>query len=1050
MKKYLIYIVPITLIYISNNIYSLDGIFIPKIPEKSEVVDLKKKINNEQIEQEKMIFRSIFDLHFKNWKEEFNREIEYEDFKSNKNDKVDVDENNRVKEEKFNKVLDFLNKRIEIKHNKIIQAEASFKLALYSYFTKKIDALKAIDILEKGLSGFPVNEDNLRLFIRMNLFIADLLLSNDKHKEAQNYFKAIVLQKLDANIYREEIVRAFIGLGDTYYSIFQFKEASKYYLKAKDFSDKGWMLSEEKLAFLLGEINIRLLWSTFRNADYKKSSEYAYQFSREKGRFEKYFKENIMNDIIRVGAISLYECKDLEFYKKIASDSFAGDFAKKMIVKSFYYFASAGYPYEVEKYARAVENRFYSSREFPSFIKAFLLSLKQANNMNKYYELSYFGSAFIAKDSVWKSRLVLTQEEEDFRRELIADLSDESAKYYYNMGLQNHLRSDFLKSAEIYSSRLNESFSFDAKGILYQSYAQSLFKAQEFDLAIKASEESLKYPLDVYSKKISWFQLLNITRMQTENTKDTHTLEYKKYESIVDGFNSNFPLDPESRTALFESGKRAEILGDFINAKDRYERILSSPPLESYEQSNVEKNKVSLALALLLQRMNPENKDVMDSAGNLEKYIKDYSVSKFAQNIVHLTNHKIAIEYAKSIKSEGKIRESAKFLEMWSKNYNHNPNITEVLVESISIYAELQDWDYILNLTRYFEDKILDLNKVYILILWQAKALDALLQFRVAAQTYEKAFDLSNNKIDNKLMLSALERSSEIYQYLFMNEDSIRVKNKLYQLLIKVEIDPIKLAKFEYKYGEYLLENKKYDLSRKIFLNGLKRKKLNKDLFEKIEIGLLNSNLSLEKNPTVYENKIIKFLENHLSFVEKDNSESSKNILLSLINSSNKYDQMKLDNEILYLSENLNLKHIQKIESTLNFIKARLKVLKKSTKLINEYNDTEVLYGKILLNLAGYYRQVYYKIHKNDNYLVKADQIYIEAKKYLYNALMNEDLGSEQKLIVSMELSRFGKRDFFIKPEINIEDFTSEAALYNLVDENLKSSKYIAKEYDKK
>ncbi|BBH51833.1 tetratricopeptide repeat protein [Fluviispira sanaruensis] len=1040
------------ILMIPEFIYADENIFIPKIPEKSETVDPKKYLNIEQMEHEKLIFRNIFDLHFKNWKEEFNREIEYEDFKSASNEKMMIEENNRVKEEKFSKVIEFLSQRIQINHNKIIQAEASFKLALYSYFAKKMDANKAIDVLQKGLNKFPVNSENMRLFIRMSLFTADLLLANERYDEAQKYYDAIVLQKVDANVFREELVRSFVGLGDTYYAHFQFKKAGNSYLHAQEIAKAGWLLDEERLAFLLAEIKIRLLWATFRSADYIQSSEYAYQLAREKVRYEKYFKDNILNDIIRVGAISLYERKDLDFYKKISSDLFAGDFAKKMVVKSFYYFSAAGFANQVEKYANAVKDKFYSSRELVGFVKAYLFALKKLNNMNKYFEISYYGTAYISKDSIWKSRFVLSQDEEEVRRDLISELSEDAAKYYYNLGLQNHSRIEFLKSAEIYSARLKENFRLDSKGILLQSYAQSLYQAQEYDLAIQASEESLKYPLEDYLKKVSWFQLINISHAKSGNSIDTKSKEYLLYEKFVDGFVAYFPLDPESRFALFESAKRAEFLGDLSNAKDRYERILSSPPLESQEQSNNEKNKVSLALALLLKKMGVENKDVMDSAGNLENYIKDYTVTKMAEDVVRMTNQAIAIEYAKQLKKDGKIRDAAKFLEMWSRNYVQNPEMSLVLLQSISEFAQLQDWEHILNITLNFQNIISDPNKLSALMFWQAKAQDMLLQFKAAALTYEKVFDSVKNtkKYDYILMKSSLERSAELFSFLNKIDDQARVSSKLYTVIMKSEKDQLKIAQFEIDLAELLFLNLQYAQSKNVLNVAMSRKKLSRKMNNKITIGLLKANLFINKNSWKYENDILRFIEINSGLKDKNKDEIDPYLLTSLLVEVNRFDEENFNNEVLIFKNDFSINRLRNIENIKNSIGSRLNVISKSKSLIKEAIITEILYAKLLTQTADLYTQLYYNKKAVDAYLLKANQFNLSARQHFYHALMSDQLSSGQKLLISMELSKFGKRDFSIPPEINIEDFTSDSALYNSISENLNSNNFLVKDEEKK
>ena len=66
----------------------------------------------------------------------------------------------------------------------------------------------------------------------------------------------------------------------------------------------------------------------------------------------------MLDDVVRVGALSLYESRQQDFYLKLAKDKAAGDFAKRMIINSFYYFTAAGYLILWKKLLKLLQKNF--------------------------------------------------------------------------------------------------------------------------------------------------------------------------------------------------------------------------------------------------------------------------------------------------------------------------------------------------------------------------------------------------------------------------------------------------------------------------------------------------------------------------------------------------------------------------------------------------------------------------------------------------------------------------------------------------------------------
>ncbi len=1004
--------------------YCEEKYFVPVLTDETKYFTKKEELNYKNDEQIKSIFKGIFDLHFDTWKEEFKREINLNERNYNDIDKLEINNNKIIEEEKLNKSIEILKSVIKANKSPLPYAEACFKLALFSYVTHKLDAEKSREILDDGLKIPSLPSENKKLFVRMNLLAGSLALSKEKFNDAKKYYNEIFKIKLEPEEFREEMIRAYIGYGDAEFELYHFSEAHILYKKGLFFSKSFIGYSENKYTLLIAEIKLRLLWSSYRNADYKLATEYAQEIAREKGRYDNLLPKKVIEDVIRIGALSLFERKDANFYKILAQDKAAGDFAKKMIINSFYNFTSAGYASDVEKYAKQIETQFYTSRLFPYFVKARLVALNKENNINKYNQLSYYGSAFIAKNSLWKSRFILSEMEEEDRRAMINNVSLQAGNYYYNLGLGTKSRNDFLKSAEIYYARIQESFEGDLRGILFQSYAQSLMMAGDYKLAWEASEESLRQPLSEENLKISWFQLVNISRLQSEDELDTKSEAFKKYEKAVDGYIAHFPIDPQARLSLFESAKRAELLNDYDNARDRYEKILSSPPLYFKEQSQEEKDKVSLSLANLYIKMGSKDKEIPDAAGSLEKISNENNVSKIVQKVVIIANFSLAAFYAKKLKERGEFINSAKFLELWAKNYSNNPNSPEAILLAIKEFAAMQNWEHVQALSAYFIKNNSSNQMLNEAMFWQARSSDMLLQFSLASSLYDKSAYNDDAYPSKGQKIFALKRAAEIYQLFQKHEDAARLLEKRAALDSNEKENENELAMIEFTSAQKYFDLKQYKKAEKLYQKILKRKSINREMKENANIGILSIALYLNKNRKASENKFDNYISNIL--IEANKNKNKNQTLINIANKSimrvNTFDDEMFDFENYKNFSEINLNNINNMNLNKGYLEKRSFYMKNFPIANKALVQTNTLLGKMSSIIADSYVEYYKKGHKKDSYLIISNQLQTEAKKYLYYALSNIENNSQEKLLLSSLLSRYTQRDFKISPEAKIQE----------------------------
>ncbi|APJ02655.1 hypothetical protein [Silvanigrella aquatica] len=1029
MKK----IILLAILIFQFRIYADDNYFKPVFNDENNYLSKKEKFNYENNLEIKRIFRDIFDLHFEVWKEEFKRQINSSEKKFNYQDNLKLDNNKAIEDEKIEKSLHILYGIIDSENNSLAYAEACFKLALFGYYTKKLNAVQAVGILENGLKTPFLAKDNKKLYVRMNLFAGSLSIASENYSAAKKYYNSILKMYLDPDEFREEKMRAFIGYGDAEFELFHFGEALNVYKKGYVYGKKFIEINENAYVLLIGEIKLRLLWAAYRNANYAAAIEFAQDFAREKQRYDNLISQHVLEDVVRVAAISLYERHNLDSYLALANDKGAGDFGKKMIINSFYYFTYSGNPKEVETYAKPIEQLFYSSRLLPYFIKARLIALNYDNNKDKLNELAYLGTAFIEKKSIWFNRFSLNKFEEENRQEMIKIYSIDAGNYYYNLGMITKSRSAFLKSAQIYHSRILENFPGDLRGVLFQSFAQSLMMGEDYKLAWEAIEESLKQPLTEDNLKTAWFLMVNIARVQSQDARDTSADEFKKYENAVDGYIAHFPADFQARIALFESAKRAEELNDLANARNRYEKILSCPPLFFKEQDQEEKDKVSLALARLFQKMDAEDKSVADGAGTLEKIAQDNKISDTVHKVVMLANYNSAIEYAKKLKTNGEMLKSAKFLDLWSKNYLNNPNVGDALIQSMKEFAALQNWEHVNTLALYFSMNLPSNKRINEAIFWQAKSSDKLLQFSLASLLYDKSSYNDDIFPSNEQKKFALKRASEIYQMLNKSEDAARMLEKLSLIDFKSKENNNEIAKIEIESANKYFASKQYIISGKLYQKVLRRNNIEENLKNSANIGLMAVNLYLNKNRNISENK----LDNFIKLLLEKNKISLKNENLKLINNAvflaNNFDEQEFDKANDKNFSQISLKNIKNMINSKNFIKKRSDTLRNYKLLKEPFVHTNLILGKMSLSLSDSYSLLYKGGERKDIYLLSSNQLKNEAKKYLYEGLTQVENNSDDQIGISNLLDRYTNRKFHVFPEAKIQDEQSPSYILEIL-----------------
>jgi hypothetical protein len=496
---------------------------------------------------------------------------------------------------------------------------------------------------------------------------------------------------------------------------------------------------------------------------------------------------------------------------------------------------------------------------------------------------------------------------------------------------------------------------------------------------------------------------VKIARIQSKDCSDDLTPEFQRYEKAVRNYFTHFPDDPQARMALFESAKRSEILKNYETSRQKYEKILSAPPLSLKEDDIKEKNKVFLSLAQLYLKMGNNS---LYEAFDLESSALEKNLSKQVMEEVFRTNYNLAIKQVKLLQKEGKIKNAAQFLALWAKNYSLNPYSPDALIQSIEEFGSLQEWNAVLQWTDFFEKKYSKNKKAQEALFWKAKALDMLLQFSKASRLYEKFSSQKKEHLNDKKRIFALTRAFEIYESFSKKEDALRVF---------VELSQIKnQKKIEIEFGKKLFYLEDYEKSKLFFKKYLSSKLKDSKDFKEAKIFYLASCFYNEKNrPGLQKefNKEIIYLTN-IKYQKKyrDKIISFMELFLKL-----NYDNFIIEKD--HILEKKSLEKIKDLEIQRELINKIFKNLKKGGYEKNFLYSTGKLFSKLSDFLSKKYSKYFYSKEKNDDFLKKSSSLKDESKKMLYELINYTNDSLEEKSIVSSMLYEYTKRNFNITPK---------------------------------
>ncbi len=909
-------------------------------------------------------------------------------------EKKEIDRNKQALNINLSKYKIILNDVIKKNESKFIVSEAYFRLSLITIEEDSKNLSSAINFLKKGLKNIDGQSESLDLYIKMNYLAGTLYLLTEDYSEAGSLYKKVIVainENGDAQLYAEEKIRSLIGKGDCDYLQLNFSSAFKSYQSAKEVLKKSINLYQKIQQNFEVLLDFRMILSSYRDGNYELAMSGIKNYSYKKEKFKKYIDSTSLKYLMNISGASLYELKNKTLFKEIAEDKIYGDFGKEIILKSFPLFLEAGESKFINEVAQSVKDNFYNSIYYYLFLKNWIEINKDNANKEHFFQVCYFSSTEISKNSLWRQKFILNKNQDDLRKEIVLKYSLPAAEFYYKQGLQNKTKISFIMSAEIYKSRIDEDDEKDNRGVLFQRYAGALFMAGNLQAALNAIDKGLEFRLEDSFLKSGLDLRVQIARELSSGSKTTTDENYQQYESAIDSFVTQFPKEPQARDGLFESAKRAENMDDFDNAKVRYERILSYISSSDDEFSLREKSKSIQALGAVLLKIKNSNLENVGIAAEFENYVSKFDTKNNAKSSMQAVNSKLAKNYYNKLNMDGKVLESADFLSSWAENNNKNPNSAEFYIDSMKTFAQLQEWKKVLLLAQNFSKLYPNNNRIFSAYFWQGKAYDNLLLFNLAAEYYVKSASCDEIFPSVKEKILAIDKAILIYKELYKLREtafSLEIKS---ELLFKNKANINEIAFTRMQAANIYFNLNEYKKSGNIYLSVSKIKEVEKNIKNESKINYLIVKLNEGKNvlPEI-DLMIYKYSKNKF--------------VINSINYMNNYDKNLFNELDDIFHTKINLKKLDEMNLISRRIEKRVKDL--------SFSDMYALLGKLNENLSANYAFAYYHGKKKEQYLKIAEIYKIEAKKFYTMALSKSKINDLNKMEIY-----FQARNYFSIPE---------------------------------
>lgn len=891
------------------------------------------------------------------------------------------------------------------------------------------DLKRAARILNDGLKQEENFDASPETRADLRVAIGDLALYSQNFEGAEKAYKeAIDLLSAEEFLGSPIRTQALIAIADLNFRTSRFDSATRQYTSVLHNISKAQGVQMQSQALLIPDVQARLVWSSFREGNYRGAARWAHEFTRVRFKYQSRMTEAVVNEVLRIGAVALYEQNDEKAFVAIASDSLAGELGKQLLVRSLEVYRTSGRESDVEPLARSIESYFFKSDLYLDFSIARAKSAEEHGEPAIFYPLAVRLVGEFGTSKPWVNSKALSRTEEEKRARLVKHLTEVAGEYFYKEAVQTQSSSSFAACAKLFSTRLEEADNRPVRGKFHLRAGQCLHQTREYEAAWMHAQKSLAYALDD-NELVAGYALHVLVARDSSRAAGFKEREQKRlrYEQSVDSYFAAYPNEQSAREAVFEFALAMQVEKKLEVARSHLERLLTSLPTspEGVEKALQEKALKALSNINVIES-NPEI--AARAQARVERFTERSDLSEEALQVIGVSNSTTLRNFVFTLRKQGRLVESARVGADWASKFPLNPDAPSVALDSIKSWAELMDWQQVIELCNFFNSQFRSQKLKFEVSYWLGRAQEAQLAFASAASSYEQAALGDDSTLSKKLRTDALERAVNIHSQMKDDAAAGRVLKKLMTVSTGTQKANAYAASLALQAAERFASVNRYSEANELFVSVQRNSNASEGVKAKAELGSLLLSLKVATARQSARLRLEALASKMAQVLKKDKHALAENqVLVRAVDALNLADE----NDFLALNMNIGGYDADELAerklAIATKVSARVSLLQATSGNESEKRNAYMTAARLQYQVhKDYERIATAAAEMSPNVLERftrvSDSALSSAKGYGFRALETAPLGSIERVSLMRQIPTLASSQSTVEPKLEVKE----------------------------
>ena len=701
----------------------------------------------------KELFDELVQLNFDSWNDQYIKELIIAEGIAADSEQKSI-EIARSDDKKYtDTALNIFQNVIEKGRRDDLESAARLKTAAILTQLRKSNAA-ILKVLSPDFISEQFEVQNPAAGVRINLIRAHLLLKNGSLIKVEKALQRAVL--LAGKIKNGSALRlqANLSLGDYFFE-------SSLFSRAIDSFEKSLLAineNEYEFAKWRSAVRARIFWSHYRAGRYDLASAEFVKVSQSLSFQDTVLSDAVIDELIRLAAISFYELKNETTLKSCLGNNLSGDWCHRTVIGLLKMHRNAGDVARAIRIGSATRPFFDQSRHRISFEREAIESLGQRDKSYAYWQ--YVGQRVLdfQKNGRWSGLFVSDTKLFFQREEFVREFAEKSGDNFYLWADKSGKKSDFDFSHKIFDALLQENISPESYGLLLQKSGDSALLSDNLSVALDRVEKSFKYVLTSDQERTGLFLQVEILRRFIFEEMSAKSEISRKYILAVDNFFLRFPRDSSARLAALECATKFEKWNQPAEFRERLHALYLNVGLDA-TASQVEREKIiHLLIKAELKLQDSNFMQTSRALSNLQQDVDSGNFSLLIKSEVAAANVAAIRTLALEFRKKGKLSEARDEVTLWVKRHKQHDQSALVLLDAMRVDAELMLFEDLLKIYPLMSELKNGVAYAAEAKYWQARAFEAQLKFNSAAQKYKEVAESKSESLRQKDRLDALKR----------------------------------------------------------------------------------------------------------------------------------------------------------------------------------------------------------------------------------------------------------------------------------------------------